>query len=179
MLVKLTNLERLIAVLKDGQWHSSEELASRLVGGLTHSVWSSQKGYSIEAESCPQPIWVSDAGGITHLMPLWGLLWITRVLTREAQQLAVVRSGVGNLNPWSYKQSLKADSWLSNSAWFWRQVASKPNQHQRKTASQSFPSFLPTEESFKFHRIKCPTRHQPLKNLRHFLRNFESLISKC
>jgi hypothetical protein len=49
MLVKLTNLERLIAVLKDGQWHSSDELANKVSWRFGHTVFEARKkGYSIE-----------------------------------------------------------------------------------------------------------------------------------
>lgn len=49
MLVKLTNLERLIAVLKDGQWHLSDELAVKVSWRFGHTVFEARKkGYSIE-----------------------------------------------------------------------------------------------------------------------------------
>lgn len=49
MLVKLTNLEKLIAVLKDGQWHSSEELAVKVSWRFAHTVFEARKKrYSIE-----------------------------------------------------------------------------------------------------------------------------------
>ncbi|HAG85271.1 MAG TPA: hypothetical protein DCL61_30035 [Cyanobacteria bacterium UBA12227] len=49
MLVKSTNLERLIAVLKDGRWHSSDELASKVSFRFGDTVFKARKkGYSIE-----------------------------------------------------------------------------------------------------------------------------------
>jgi hypothetical protein len=49
MLVKLTNLERLIAILKDGKWHSSDELANKVSWRFGHTVFEARKkGYSIE-----------------------------------------------------------------------------------------------------------------------------------
>ncbi len=49
MLVKLTNLERLIAILKDGKWHSSDELANKVSWRFGQTVFEARKkGYSIE-----------------------------------------------------------------------------------------------------------------------------------
>jgi biotin operon repressor len=49
MLVNLTNLERLIAILKDGKWHSSDELANKVSWRFGHTVFEARKkGYSIE-----------------------------------------------------------------------------------------------------------------------------------
>jgi hypothetical protein len=49
MLVKLTNLDRLIGVLKDGQWHSGDELARKVSWRFGHTVFEARKkGYSIE-----------------------------------------------------------------------------------------------------------------------------------
>lgn len=49
MLVRLTNLEKLIAVLKDRQWHSSDELATKVSWRFGHTVFEARKkGYQIE-----------------------------------------------------------------------------------------------------------------------------------
>jgi len=49
MLTKLTNLERLIAILKDGKWHPSDELASKVSWRFGHTVFEARKkGYPIE-----------------------------------------------------------------------------------------------------------------------------------
>jgi hypothetical protein len=49
MLAKLTNLEQLIAILKDGKWHSSDELANKVSWRFGHTVFEARKkGYSIE-----------------------------------------------------------------------------------------------------------------------------------
>lgn len=49
MLTKVTNLERLIALLKDGKWHTSEELASKVSWRFGHTIFEARKkGYSIE-----------------------------------------------------------------------------------------------------------------------------------
>ncbi|WP_445637854.1 Transposase [Nostoc sp. DSM 114161] len=49
MLVKLTNLERLISVLKDGKWHSSDELATKVSWRFGHTVFEARKkGYFID-----------------------------------------------------------------------------------------------------------------------------------
>lgn len=49
MLTKLTNLELLIALLKDGEWHSSKELASEVSWRFGHTVFEARKkGYFIE-----------------------------------------------------------------------------------------------------------------------------------
>jgi hypothetical protein len=49
MLVKLTNLEKLIAILKDGKWHSSDELAAKVSFRFGHTVFEARKkGYFVE-----------------------------------------------------------------------------------------------------------------------------------
>ena len=49
MLVKSTNVERLVAVLKDGRWHSSEELANKVSWRFGHTVFEARKkGYLVE-----------------------------------------------------------------------------------------------------------------------------------
>ncbi|MBE9164848.1 MULTISPECIES: hypothetical protein [Microcoleaceae] len=49
MRVKLTNLDRLIGVLKDGKWHSGDELATKVSWRFGHTVHEARKkGYSIE-----------------------------------------------------------------------------------------------------------------------------------
>lgn len=49
MLAKLTNLKRLIAILKDSEWHSSDELAAKVSLRFTHTVFEARKkGYRIE-----------------------------------------------------------------------------------------------------------------------------------
>lgn len=49
MFAKWTNLKRLIAVLKDGQWHSSNELAFRVSLQYRHTLTEARKkGYPIE-----------------------------------------------------------------------------------------------------------------------------------
>jgi hypothetical protein len=49
MLVKLTNLERLISVLKDGKWHLGDELAAKVSWRFGHTVFEARnKGYLIE-----------------------------------------------------------------------------------------------------------------------------------
>lgn len=49
MLIKLTNLNRLIATLKDGKWHSSDELAAKVSFRFGHTVFEARKkGYFIE-----------------------------------------------------------------------------------------------------------------------------------
>ena len=49
MLVKSTNLEKLIAILKDGKWHSSDELAANVSFRFGHTVFEARKkGYLVE-----------------------------------------------------------------------------------------------------------------------------------
>ncbi|MBE9006373.1 hypothetical protein IQ259_15215 [Fortiea sp. LEGE XX443] len=49
MLVKSTNLEKLIAILKDGKWHSSDELAAKVSFRFGHTVFEARKkGYFVE-----------------------------------------------------------------------------------------------------------------------------------
>lgn len=49
MLARLTNLERLIAILKDGKWHSSDELAAKVSWRFGHTVFEARKkGYQVE-----------------------------------------------------------------------------------------------------------------------------------
>ncbi|MBO9999393.1 MAG: hypothetical protein J7641_10380 [Cyanobacteria bacterium SID2] len=44
-----TNLQRLLALLKDGKWHSADELASQVSFRFGHTVFEArQKGYLIE-----------------------------------------------------------------------------------------------------------------------------------
>lgn len=43
MLVKLTNLERLIEVLRDGKWHSGDELAIKVSWRFGHTVFEARK----------------------------------------------------------------------------------------------------------------------------------------
>lgn len=51
MLVKSTNLKQLIAILKDGKWHSSEELAAKVSWRFGHTVFEARKkGYCIEKQ---------------------------------------------------------------------------------------------------------------------------------
>jgi hypothetical protein len=46
---KLTNLEKLIAILKDGKWHSSDELAANVSFRFGHTIFEARKkGYLIE-----------------------------------------------------------------------------------------------------------------------------------
>jgi biotin operon repressor len=46
---KLTNLEKLIAILKDGKWHSSDELATNVSFRFGHTIFEARKkGYLIE-----------------------------------------------------------------------------------------------------------------------------------
>ncbi len=48
MLAKLTNLERLIAILKDEKWHPSDELAANVSWRFGHTVFEARKkGYQI------------------------------------------------------------------------------------------------------------------------------------
>lgn len=43
------NLQKLLRVLKDGNWHSSDELASKVSWRFGHTVFDARKkGYSIE-----------------------------------------------------------------------------------------------------------------------------------
>ncbi len=45
----MSNFERLITILKDGQWHSSEELAAKVSWRFGHTVFEARKkGFSIE-----------------------------------------------------------------------------------------------------------------------------------
>ncbi|MBE9052015.1 hypothetical protein IQ243_16595 [Nostocales cyanobacterium LEGE 11386] len=49
MLVKSTNLEKLIVLLKDGKWHSSDELAANVSFRFGHTVFEARKkGYFVE-----------------------------------------------------------------------------------------------------------------------------------
>lgn len=49
MLVKSTNLKKLIAILKDGKWHSSDELAANVSFRFGHTVFEARKkGYLVE-----------------------------------------------------------------------------------------------------------------------------------
>ncbi len=49
MLVKPTNLKKLIAILKDGNWHSSDELAANVSFRFGHTVFEARKkGYVVE-----------------------------------------------------------------------------------------------------------------------------------
>lgn len=49
MLVKSTNLEKLILILKDGKWHSSDELAAKVSFRFGHTVFEARKkGYLVE-----------------------------------------------------------------------------------------------------------------------------------
>ncbi|MFQ4140916.1 hypothetical protein [Chlorogloeopsis sp. ULAP02] len=49
MLVKSTNLEKLIAILKDGNWHSSDELAANVSFRFGHTVFEARKkGFLVE-----------------------------------------------------------------------------------------------------------------------------------
>ncbi|MEM7712113.1 MAG: hypothetical protein AAF349_00715 [Cyanobacteria bacterium P01_A01_bin.68] len=49
MLNKSTNLERLIAILKDGKWHPSDKLAAEVSLRFTHTVFEARKkGYQVE-----------------------------------------------------------------------------------------------------------------------------------
>lgn len=49
MLVKSTNLEKLIVLLKDGKWHSSDELAAKVSFRFGHTVFEARKkGYLVE-----------------------------------------------------------------------------------------------------------------------------------
>ncbi|BAY41307.1 hypothetical protein NIES2111_57030 (plasmid) [Nostoc sp. NIES-2111] len=49
MLVKSTNLEKLLAILKDGKWHSSDELAAKVSFRFGHTVFEArEKGYVVE-----------------------------------------------------------------------------------------------------------------------------------
>ena len=46
---KLTNLKRLLSVLKDGQWHTGDELAAKVSLHFQHTVYEARKkGYLIE-----------------------------------------------------------------------------------------------------------------------------------
>lgn len=46
---KQTNLQKLLSVLEDGQWHSSEELASKVSFRFGHTIlMARKKGYFIE-----------------------------------------------------------------------------------------------------------------------------------
>jgi biotin operon repressor len=46
---KLTNLEKLIAILQDGKWHSSDELAANVSFRFGHTIFEARKkGYLIE-----------------------------------------------------------------------------------------------------------------------------------
>ncbi|MGB3206006.1 MAG: hypothetical protein WBB28_13530 [Crinalium sp.] len=49
MRVKTTNLDRLIALLRDGRWHSADELANKVSWRFGHTVFEARKkGYFIE-----------------------------------------------------------------------------------------------------------------------------------
>jgi hypothetical protein len=49
LLIKPTNLDRLIAVLKDGEWHSGDELAAKVSFRFGHTVFEGRnKGYFID-----------------------------------------------------------------------------------------------------------------------------------
>lgn len=46
---RLSNLKRLLSILKDGHWHSSDELAAKVSWRFGHTVYEARKkGYSIE-----------------------------------------------------------------------------------------------------------------------------------
>ncbi len=48
-IVKNTNLEKLIEVLRDGRWHSADELAAKVSFRFGHTIFEGRKkGYSIE-----------------------------------------------------------------------------------------------------------------------------------
>jgi hypothetical protein len=45
----MTNLKRLLSILKDGQWHSGKELAAKVSWRFGHTVYEARKkGFSIE-----------------------------------------------------------------------------------------------------------------------------------
>jgi hypothetical protein len=49
MRLKTTNLEKLLIVLKDGQWHPSDELAMKVSWRFGHTVYEARhKGYAID-----------------------------------------------------------------------------------------------------------------------------------
>lgn len=49
MLVKLTNLEKLLTILKDGNWHLSDDLAANVSFRFGHTVFEARKkGYLVE-----------------------------------------------------------------------------------------------------------------------------------
>lgn len=46
---RLTNLDRLLKILKDGQWHDADELACKVSHRFGHTIFvARQKGYPIE-----------------------------------------------------------------------------------------------------------------------------------
>lgn len=49
MLFRTTNLEKLIAILKDGNWHSGDELAANVSFRFGHTVFEARKkGHLVE-----------------------------------------------------------------------------------------------------------------------------------
>jgi hypothetical protein len=49
MLVRSTNLDKLLAILKDDNWHSSDELAANVSFRFGHTVFEARKkGYLVE-----------------------------------------------------------------------------------------------------------------------------------
>ncbi|KKD39754.1 hypothetical protein [Limnoraphis robusta] len=49
MYLKVTNLEKLLAVLRDHQWHSADELAGKVSWRFGHTVYEARKkGYEIQ-----------------------------------------------------------------------------------------------------------------------------------
>lgn len=49
---KLTNLEKLIAILKDGKWHSSDELAANVSFRFGDTIFKARKkGHLIEKKT--------------------------------------------------------------------------------------------------------------------------------
>lgn len=55
MYPKKTNLERLISVLRDGQWHPGDELANKVSYRFGHTVYEARKkGYDIQIRKISQ-----------------------------------------------------------------------------------------------------------------------------
>ncbi|WP_071516170.1 hypothetical protein [Geitlerinema sp. PCC 9228] len=49
MKLKTMNLEKLLMLLKDGQWHSGDELAMKVSWRFGHTIYEARhKGYKIE-----------------------------------------------------------------------------------------------------------------------------------
>lgn len=47
-----TNLQKLLSVLKDGEWHSQNELVSKVTHRFGHTIFEARKkGYSVETRS--------------------------------------------------------------------------------------------------------------------------------